>query len=137
MRAFGLVDWDRHGQNTDSPSSHDAASEDHTKMLGGGLQYSTDQVDDGAEHDRLSATKTVHSKTSPIYCQAVSSSHACFAYIKEPKNAPWLLSDPSSSKASSTHSGERRIDSSYNIRFCICIEEVQEVRRLDDDGHHT
>jgi hypothetical protein len=115
MRAFGLVDWDRHGQDTDSPASQDTASEDHTKMLGGGLEHSTDQVDDGAEHDCLSASKTVHSKTSPIYCQAPSSLNGCFAYIKEPKNAPWLLSDLSSWKVSPTYSRKCRIDGPYDI----------------------
>jgi len=97
MRAFRLVNWDRHGQDTNSPAGHNAASKDHAKMLSRGLEYSTDQIDDGAEQDRLSTTKTVHGKTSPICCQAVSSSNAYFAYIKEPKNAPWLLSDSSSS----------------------------------------
>lgn len=40
-------------------------------------------------------------------------------------------------KVLTTYPGKRRIDSSYDIRLYIRIEEVQEVWRLDDNGHHT
>lgn len=37
----------------------------------------------------------------------------------------------------STYTGKCRIDSTYGIRLRICIEEMQEMRRLDDNGHHA
>lgn len=137
MRAFGLVNRDRHGENTDSPAGHDATNEDHGKMLRCSLEYSSNQINDGAEQYRLPTAKTVHRETSPESCQNL------FSWLTPPLTSmsrrmrPVCCQSPIGLARCPTYTGKCRIDSSYNVRLRICIEEIQEVRRLDDNCHHT
>ena len=90
MRAFRLVDWDRHGHQTDGPATDDASNKKHGQVHSGTLQDTAHCCDQCSDLDCSLAAEPVLQVEQQVVRNVLAGALKSFfrTMVKPPINEP-------------------------------------------------